>query len=481
MSPIMSKEKREIYKRRVKNTWEDFSHNTIGFVGLILLLIFVGMAIFAPWLTPYDPVAAPRVAETMAMPSWMTAFPQYSDYPPTMEISPSWTIEKGGEYVVGGKNVEGVFHETGEQIKPTDINMTTSFNYPHSVPPKRFVVIFDWDATNIQGVWVAAELLLINQQGNSTRVWFTTATQIDTQISIRADSTEWWLLKELGFTDPKATNLAYLVFSTPTKGEYNFIFHILLTPQEETQIANVNLTIKNFVFLIPGLVHGILGTDFSGADVFSQLIYGSQISLTLGLIAAAISVSIGVLVGTIAGYIGGAVDEISMRIVDILLCLPVLPLLLTLVRLFGKNVFYIVLFIAIFGWLGLSRIVRSQILSFRETAFVESAIAAGASKGYVMLRHLVPNIAPIALASLVLSVPGAILMEASLSFLGFGDPRVPTWGKMLNQAFGHGAFENFAWWWAIPPGLAITFVSLAFVFLGFAIDEIVNPKLRRRR
>lgn len=481
MSPIMSKERREIYKRKIKNTWEDFSHNTIGFVGLILLLMFVFMAVFAPWLTPYDPVAAPRVAETMAMPSWMTAFPQYSDYPPTMEISPSWTIEEGGEYVVGGRNIEGTLHETGEQIKPVDITMTTSFNYPHSVPPKRFVVIFDWAATNIQGVWVAAEVLLINPQGNSTRVWYESATQIDSQISIRADSTEWWLLKELGFTDPKAINLAYIVFSAPTKGEYSFIFHISLTPQEGVQIANVNLSIKNFAFLVPGLVHGILGTDFSGADVFSQLIYGSQISLTLGLIAAAISVSIGVLVGTIAGYVGGAVDEISMRIVDILLCLPILPLLLTLVRLFGKNVFYIILFIAVFGWLGLSRIVRSQILSFRETAFVESAIAAGASKGYVMIRHLVPNIAPIALASLVLSVPGAILMEASLSFLGFGDPRVPTWGKMLNQAFGHGAFENFAWWWAIPPGLAITFVSLAFVFLGFAIDEIVNPKLRRRR
>jgi ABC-type dipeptide/oligopeptide/nickel transport system permease subunit len=481
MSPLLSQEKRQIYKRKIINFWDDFSHNTIGFVGLILLLIFVGMAVFAPWLTPYDPVASPRVAESMAMPSWMTMFPQYSDYPPTYEISPSWTVETGTEYVVGGKNVEGTFYGAGEQLRQTDITLTTSFNYPHTIPSKRFVAIFDWQATNITNVWVSAELLLINQHGNSTRVWFEPATQINTLITIRADSTEWWLLKKLGFTDPKAINLAYIVFSAPTKGEYNLIFHIALTPQEGAQTASVNLGLKRFVFLIPGLQHGILGTDFSGADVFSQLIYGTQISLMIGLMAAAISVSIGVLVGTIAGYIGGAVDEISMRIVDILLCLPFLPLLLTLVRLFGKNVFYIVLFIAVFGWLGLSRIIRSQILYLRESAFVESAIAAGASKGYVMIRHLVPNIAPIALASLVLSVPGAILLEAGLSFLGFGDPRVPTWGKMLNQAFGHGAFENFAWWWAIPPGLAITFVTLAFVFLGFAIDEIVNPKLRRRR
>lgn len=197
--------------------------------------------------------------------------------------------------------------------------------------------------------------------------------------------------------------------------------------------------------------------------------------------AAAIGTSIGVLVGIVAGYVGGAVDETLMRIVDILLCLPGLPLLLTLVKLFGKNVFYVIIFIALFGWLGLARTIRSQILSIREAAFVECAVASGASRPYIMRKHLLPNIIPIALASLVLSVPGGILAEASLSFLGFGDPRVPTWGKMLNYAFGHGAFENFAWWWAIPPGIAITLVCLAFVFMGFAIDEIVNPRLRRRR
>jgi peptide/nickel transport system permease protein len=98
-----------------------------------------------------------------------------------------------------------------------------------------------------------------------------------------------------------------------------------------------------------------------------------------------------------------------------------------------------------------------------------------------MIRHLVPNIFPVAISSLVLSVPAGVLMEAALSFLGFGDPRVPTWGKMLNYAYGHGAFENGAWWWVVPPGLAITFLSLTFVFMGFAIDEIVNPRLRRRR
>ena len=98
-----------------------------------------------------------------------------------------------------------------------------------------------------------------------------------------------------------------------------------------------------------------------------------------------------------------------------------------------------------------------------------------------MLKHLVPNVLPIAFASLVLSVPSAILFEATLSFLGFGDPRAPTWGKMLHHAFGFGGFTQLAWWWIIPPGLAITFLCLAFVFMGHAVDEVVNPRLRRRR
>jgi peptide/nickel transport system permease protein len=170
-----------------------------------------------------------------------------------------------------------------------------------------------------------------------------------------------------------------------------------------------------------------------------------------------------------------------MRIVDILLCLPLLPLLLALVALYGRNVYYIVLFIAIFGWQGLARVIRSQTLSIRETAYIDTAKASGASGFYIMLRHIVPNIIPVAFASMILAVPSAILFEASLSFLGFGDPRVATWGMMLQHAFGFGGFSHLAWWWIIPPGLAIIGLCLSFVFIGYAFDEIVNPRLRRRR
>jgi peptide/nickel transport system permease protein len=210
--------------------------------------------------------------------------------------------------------------------------------------------------------------------------------------------------------------------------------------------------------------------------------YGIKISLAIGLVAAVTSSAIGVAVGVASGYVGGSFDEVMMRLVDILLCIPVLPLLMVLVYMYGRNVWYIVLLIAVFGWQGLSRVVRSQVLSLREAPFVECATASGASRAYIMFRHLVPNVLPVVLADFVLSVPGAIMTEASLSFIGFGDPSTATWGREFNIMWTDGfAFVNFAWWWILPPGIAITVLCLAFVFLGHAVDEIVNPRLRRRR
>ena len=478
---MFSKERRIVYKRQIKGFWEEFSHNRIGFLGLVLLLIFVVMAVFAPWLTPYDPIIAPRVADGFAMPSWMTTFPQYSDYPYTVEVFPYWNIGIQSDFVeiFPGKDVEFRLYTT--ESRTTEVSVTTSFNYPNSVPPNAFVVTFEFTSQNVKNVWYSAKLFLINPNGSATRIWFEPYKNSPTSLSVIIESVDYWLIKSLGYTDPKAVNLAHLIFADPTKGEYKLLMNLSFRPEEGAGVAEAELSLRSIRVFIPGLVHGILGTDFAGADVFSQLLYGSRISLLIGLMAATIETLLGILVGVTAGYWGGAVDEGLMRVVDILLCLPGLPLLLTLVKLYGKNVFYIIIFIAMFGWLGLSRTIRSQILSIREATFVECAVASGAKRSYIMFKHLIPNVAPIAIASLVLSVPGGILAEASLSFLGFGDPRVPTWGKMLNYAFGHGAFENFAWWWAIPPGIAITLICLAFVFMGFAIDEIINPRLRRRR
>ena len=184
--------------------------------------------------------------------------------------------------------------------------------------------------------------------------------------------------------------------------------------------------------------------------------------------------------GIVAGYVGGAVDEFLMRVVDVLLAIPSLPILIILGSLIGKSVGNIVILLAIFAWMGIARLVRSQTLSLKERMFVEAARASGASGGYIMREHILPNVMPLIFANLVLRIPGAILTEASLSFLGLGDPRVPTWGRMMQNARQFGGFTRLAWWWLIPPGLALTFLSLAFVLIGNSVNEIYNPRYRER-
>ena len=140
----------------------------------------------------------------------------------------------------------------------------------------------------------------------------------------------------------------------------------------------------------------------------------------------------------------------------------------------------IILFLTIFGWMGIARVSRSIALQLKESAFVEAARAIGASRKRIIVVHIIPNIVPYTVAALALGIPDAILTEAALSFLGLGDPSLPTWGAILNQAQSGGALGSGMWWWFIPPGLAIAVVSMAFVFIGYAVDEIVNPRLRRR-
>lgn len=473
MAFIFSKEGRTVFIRRISGFWYEFKRKKIGLLGLCMLLVYVGMAVFAPWLTPYDPIKKARLAQDFAMPEWVRIFPQYADYPTTKNLVPYWKTEMGEDYVrSSGKTIQVQFVASNTETATAEFSWKFSYQ---DMPPNTFYSTFHWQAKNVSGlkysltIWIDTpenkSWLLYNRQDLSVR-WTETYT---------LDSKEPFLVTRL-LGEPQK-NLARAIFAT--KGNYQLRVVIRFKPQVAG--ATAELSFSNAKFIILGLVHGILGTDDVGADLWSQLVYGAQISLLIGLLAAIVGSSIGTIVGVVAGYSGGIVDEIMMRLVDILLVLPFLPLLLTLVFLYGKNIFYIVLFIAIFGWQGLSRTVRSQVLSLREAAFVECARAAGGSKFYIMRKHLIANVFPIVFPSLVLSIPAAILFEASLSFLGFGDPRVPTWGKMLQYAFGFGAFTRLAWWWILPPGLAITTLCLAFVFMGHAFDEILNPRLRRRR
>ena len=228
----------------------------------------------------------------------------------------------------------------------------------------------------------------------------------------------------------------------------------------------------------PSLTHW-LGTDNVGRDILAQLLEGAKVAFVVGLSAAFFSIVIGTLVGMIAGYAGGLLDASLMRLADIIMVLPSLVILLILASLFGQfNIWIIVFIIAIMRWPAVSRVIRSQTLSLKHRPFIEASRVAGASHARIIFRHIMPNVLPLAFLYMTFRVTAAILVEAALSFLGFGDPSQVSWGMMLQWVWKSGHMFQ-APYWLIPPGLCISLLTLAFYMLGRAMDEVLDPRLRK--
>lgn len=232
--------------------------------------------------------------------------------------------------------------------------------------------------------------------------------------------------------------------------------------------------------LLPPSVKHWLGTDHMGKDVLAGVVMGSRISLLVGVAATTMSMVIGALVGIISGYYGKGADAFLMRLTDVFLVIPWLPLMLVLAALLGPSLTNIIFVIGITSWAGTARIIRSQTLSVKERPYIERARAIGSGDIHIMTYHVLPNVFPLVFANTILVAAIAILSETTLSFLGMGDPTHVSWGMMLHYAFDRGATTLGAWWWIIPPGLSVVLVVLGFTFLGYALDEISNPRLRRR-
>lgn len=230
-------------------------------------------------------------------------------------------------------------------------------------------------------------------------------------------------------------------------------------------------------FAPPSLGHP-LGANDIGQDILSNLIFGARISLTVGIAAAVAATTIGTLVGLISGYFGRLVDAALMRVVDVALSLPFLPLMIVIGVFLGPGLSTEILVISGVIWAGAARELRSQVLSVSQRDHVRAARAMGAGGRYVLARHLLPVVFPLVIPQFVRAANIAILLEASLSFLGLGDPTAQSWGTMLFYANARSAFLTDAWiWWVVPPGLCIALAVLSFAFMGYALEERARPRL----
>jgi peptide/nickel transport system permease protein len=248
---------------------------------------------------------------------------------------------------------------------------------------------------------------------------------------------------------------------------------------DESGLRAVNVT-DNEPWSSPG-DFAPLGTDKLGRSIWTQIAWGSRTSLLIGLAATLVAAVIGMAVGIAAGFYGRRTGALLMRLTEWFLVIPFLPLAIALAAILGPSIRNIIIVIGITSWPSTARLIHAQVLTLKERDYVDRSRALGASDWHLMTRHIVPNVSPLILANTTLTVPVVILSEATLSFLGLGDPRNASWGQMLDDAFETGAVTVEAWWYIVPPGLGIMLVVLAFTLVGQALEEVLDPRLRDQR
>ena len=281
------------------------------------------------------------------------------------------------------------------------------------------------------------------------------------------------------------------------KDEFHFDFLVGTTEIIFSELYENQIQKGNYIFIVDtygigkpievleskmvlgGKAYGLMGTDELRRDLAIGLLWGTPLALFIGISVSIGSVVVGMIYGVYSGYKGKKTDEVMMRFNDIIYALPALPFLIILAVTISNSIFLMVGFLMVFSWVGIAKVSRSMSLQIKTRQYIEAAKIMGQKDSKIIFRHILPQMLPYAFASIAISVPAAITTEAGLSFLGLGDPSFPTWGQILHDANTYGAAAQGFWWWIVPPGILIAITGLAFVFIGNALDVIVNPKLKR--
>jgi ABC-type dipeptide/oligopeptide/nickel transport system permease subunit len=356
-----------------------------------------------------------------------------------------------------------------------------TFAYPYYEPPKRFWIHVSSKATGIIGYYV--DVLIYSENEGKEYVLYSKSMSMGDYSPLVVDSNDPKVASNIGVSSHPQSK----VFGHP--GNFTFGIRIRFTPQNQ----DATIYIDDVDCLLYGNIFGLLGTDNAvpyPTDLFSAFVYGARVSLIVGVLTALFSTFIGLFLGLFSGYVGGMADEAIMRFADLLLVLPTLPLFIVLVTALRTtsgtvSMWNIIFILTLLGWMSFARSVRSMVLSLKERAFIEAAKAAGGGTLHIINRHLIPNVFALVYITLATSVPGAIITEASLSWLGLGDPRLASWGKILYDFNNSGVVTSKGlleyWFWVFPTCIAIALLAAAFILLGYALDEILNPRLRERR
>jgi len=524
----------------LKSFWKEFTRTKRGLIGGITIILFIIVSLIGPAFTTYDPLfpqwpgyypAGPIPATLeLCVPIWYRHLPGGDQLSENMEVvsdykftssdamnewnrkvtnpnfaSATYNSQKGS---LNDGCIQISYNRQASDTVPeegTAVTFLHDFTYPYKSYPKQFWIHFSYliDGAIPSNLALSLSLSLLRRDTSPLANYTYPSSLITSEDSmivykypldtykLTSDLTGWkheWArsTKPEIFNDAKYyLNPGIKIFPKP--GDYTFVLDVIFDDKGDTS-RSLTVFLDNINILLYGNAFGLLGSDgVTGQprDMFTALLHGAQISVMVGLLVATCSVAIGLVLGLIAGYFGSLTDEVIMRVADFLIGLPGLPLLIVLAVVLKPSVFNIVVILVFMGWMGFSRNIRSMTLSLRERAFVEAARASGSGRFRILFRHIMPNVFPLVYLALAVSVPGAIVAEASLSFLGLFDPTRITWGRMFNEFTRSGValtkgFSEY-WFWVLPPGIAISALAISFIMLGYSLDEILNPKFRRRR
>lgn len=465
--------------RNYSSLLSEYKRSKSGIAGVIILLVLISMTIYAFFGIPFT-----------SFKEWNN--PNYWIDNPRI-ASPVWSNFDG---LFGGKTPEHIIlssSNTNNEVtiyktKENGINVIThsyNINYNYDLPPNDFMITYSLFQAKEPPPGI--EIQVLRPDNQKLDVYF------DSIAPSISDTNQTITFGRIFSTDDLIHQklLSYVKFYNYTQDSSRPEI-MLFSNQKDNSILKGNYTfnIKFYLFnneddilnsklILGGERFGLMGTDESRRDLTVGLVWGAPVALFIGLSVSTISTAIGIIYGVIAGYKGKRTDEVLMRINDIFIALPGLPILIILILFIGQSIYLIVLFLILFGWIGLVRISRSLALQIKNFQYVEAAKLIGQPDLKIIFKHIIPQLLPLTFASIAISVPAAILTEAGLSFIGLGDPSIPTWGQILYEANLAAAASRGLWWWLIPPGMLIALTGVAFVLIGKTIDSILNPKMKK--
>jgi peptide/nickel transport system permease protein len=445
---------------RLKGTLKALTQYPSAVVGLVIIAILIGISIYAIIAIPYQE----------AIELWRGS--EYAVYNVPRKAAPTWynlfsAIKEPETIILDSRNeddgVVKTFKKVSEDV--TEITLLYTFDYPYQGFPQELSLFFE---AKYEEKFPFADISWITPNNEEIRVG---GLPIDRTLSYRISQDE-KLVRRLDGLAPHIGLFADPAFEEPVALEGTYTLQIKgMAFEDDTDI--------DAEFVVYGQLHGIAGTDHRRRDLRVAMLWGTPIALTFGLLAAVGTTITTMTISGIGSWFGGWLDELINRITEINLILPFLPILIMVGTFYSKSLptmLSVVILLSIFT--GAIKTYRSVFLQVRTSPYIEAAQAYGASNTRIIFRYLIPRIIPMLLPGLVITIPGFVFLEAALSVLGLGDPTLPTWGKVINEARVNGALFQGEYYWMLEPSVLLMLTGLAFALLGYALDRVFNPRLR---